>query len=302
MGRTVVLISGLLAATTAAANVQPATTDTIVVTGNSPAEMRRQAKTYVREVGVANSQVQVARWFTSVCPRVFGINKDQADRIEARIRTVTKMVGAPLAGAKCQPNLIMVFADDADAMVERLGNSPPGRLGSPGSTAVRRLRTEQAPVRWWYNVSIQSSDGPPGMPDAPRGAKFTTWSGGEGEPPGNVDSATLHHYSASLLSTRSARGIYAATLVVDSKRIGEVSVRSIADYAALVGLAEVSFGAAPEKSILSLFEPTGDRLLSDRDTSFLSGLYRIAMDREGHLQRQMLVNEIVRPKITTAAK
>lgn len=301
MNRTLVLISGVIAAAVPAnANIQPAD-DTIVVTGNSIAEMRRQAKTYVRQLGVANSQSQAARWLIPVCPRVFGINKNQADRIEARIRAVTEMVGAPLAKASCQPNLIMVFADDADAMVERLGNSPPGRLGLPGSTAVRRLRTEQAPVRWWYNVSIQSSLGTPGMPDSPRGAKFTDAAGNEAEPPGNVDSATLHHYSASLLSTRSARGIYAATLVVDSKRIGEVSVRSIADYAALVGLAEVSFGAAPEGSILSLFSPAGDRLLSDRDTSFLSGLYRIAMDREGHLQRQMLVNEIVRPKTQTAA-
>jgi hypothetical protein len=294
-------MSGLLAVAPATANFQPSSTDTIVVTGNSKSEIRRQAKAYVRQIGVANGQSQAARWFTAVCPRVFGLNKDQAGRIEARIRAVTKMVGAPLAKTKCEPNLVMVFADDADAMVERLGNSPPGRLGSPGSTAVRRLRTEQVPVRWWYNVSIQSSDGPPGMPDAPRGAKFTTWSGGEGEPPGNVDSATLHHYSASLLSTRSQRGIYAATLVVDSKRIGEVSVRSLADYAALVGLAEVNFGASPDDSILSLFEPSGDRLLSDRDTSFLSGLYRITMDREGHLQRQMLVNEIVRPKTQTAA-
>jgi hypothetical protein len=211
------------------------------------------------------------------------------------------MVGAPLAAAKCEPNLVMVFADDADAMVERIGNSPPGRLGAPGSTAVHRLRTEQAPVRWWYNVSIQSSLGTPGMPDAPRGAKFTDYFNNEGEPPGNVDSATLHHYGASLLSTRSARGIYAATLVVDSKRIGAVSVRSLADYAALVGLAEIQLGAAPDGSILSLFEPAGGRSLTDRDTSFLSGLYRIAMDREGHLQRQMLVNEIVRPKTETAA-
>lgn len=301
MKRALILMSGLFAAGPAAANIQAGPSDPIVVTGKSSAEMRREAKTYVRQLGVANSQVQAARWFTAVCPRVFGLNQDQASRIEARIRTVTKMVGAPLAKAKCEPNLVMVFADDADAMVERLGNSPPGRLGSPGSTAVRKLRTEQAPVRWWYNVSIQSSDATPGMPDAPRGAKFTTWSGSEGEPPGNLDSATLHHYSASLVSTRSQRDIYAATLVVDSKRIGEVSVRSLADYAALVGLAEVNFGASPDDSILSLFEPSGDRLLSNRDTSFLSGLYRIAMDREAHLQRQMLINEIVRPKTETAA-
>ena len=301
MKRTILLLSGLSAALPASANIQPAPGDPIVVTGISTDEVRRQAKTYVRQLGVANSQQQVARWFTAVCPKVFGLNSDQAGRIEARIRAVTKMVGAPLAGTSCQPNLVIVFADDADAMVERLGNSPPGRLGSPGSTAVRRLKTEQAPVRWWYNVSIQSSVGTPGMPDAPSGAKFTDYFGNQGEPPGNIDSATLHHYSASLVSTRSARGIYAATLVVDSKRIGAVSVRSIADYAALVGLAEINFGASPDSSILSLFANSNDRQLSDRDLSFLNGLYRIAMDREAHLQRQMLVNEIVRPKKVAAA-
>jgi hypothetical protein len=48
MKRALILMSGMFAVP-AAANVQPTPSDPIVVTGKSSAEMRREAKAYVRQ-------------------------------------------------------------------------------------------------------------------------------------------------------------------------------------------------------------------------------------------------------------
>jgi hypothetical protein len=301
MKKTVVLVSGLLAAFPATANIQPSPNDTIVVTG-SIAEARKQARSYVRELGIANGEQQAARWLTPICPKVVGIQKKQAGWFEGRLRTVSQSVGAPLAKAPCKTNLLVVFTDDADAVIKYAQSHPPGRLGHPGSTAVRKLKTEQAPVRWWYNVGTQSNLGLPEVSDAPKGAAFREpGSNREVDPPGTPWTTVLHHYGASLLSTRSARGIYAATVVIDANRTQPAKLGSLADYAALVGLAEINLGAAPDNSVLSLFKAQDERFLTERDQSFLAGLYRITMDREALLQRQMLVNEIVRPRPGSAS-
>jgi hypothetical protein len=293
MKSALIIACGLLAAAPVAANIQKAPDDPIIVTG-SPAEARKQARSYVRALGVANGQQQAARWITGVCPRALGIEQDQARWVEDRVRTVGRAVRAPLAAKACDANLLVIFTKDADALVKRLGSRPPGRLGEPGSPAVRKLKTEQAPVRWWYNVGWGTSFGVPSSQDTPPGAKFADYFGNEAPPPGNDRTAVLHNYSASLLSTRAVRGIYAATMVVDVTRTKGASLQSLADYAALVGLAEINFRAEPDNSILSLFKPQGDQYLSDRDVSFLSGLYRITLDREASLHRQMLVNAIMR--------
>jgi hypothetical protein len=294
------LACGLVAAVPATANMQ-STDGTIVVTGQSVAQARKEARAFVRELGIANGEQQAARWLVPVCPKVLGIQKKQAAWVESRIRAISQSIGAPLANASCKGNLVVVFADDADGVIKYAQSHPPGRLGHPGSTAVRKLKNEQLPVRWWYNVGNQSNLGVPESSDAPKGAAFIEpIPGRQVDPPGGPWTTVLHSYGASLLSTRAARGIYAATVVIDANRTQPAKLGSLADYAAMVGLAEINLGAEPDNSVLSLFKAQDGRLLTQRDQSFLAGLYRITMDREALLQRQMLVNEIVRPREASA--
>ena len=81
-------------------------------------------------------------------------------------------------------------------------------------------------------------------------------------------------------------------MVIDVKRAEGVPLKSVIDYATLVGLAEIKLGASPGNSILSLFRSDGHNRLTRRDRAFLTGLYRIAMDRRAEQQRRALVGAI----------
>lgn len=298
------MIAGFCAAVAmpAGANVQPLPDDAVVVTGLSPPAARKLAQSYVHDLGVATGEQQAARWLVPVCPRVVGIDKQQEKWVAQRIRAIARQVGAPLAKESCVSNLVVIFTGSADRTVNYLSKHPPGRLGPPGSTRTQQLKKGGLPVRWWYNVSNQTNFGVPEGSDTTPGLKIDGVANIADVFPVNHESTVTHHYSASLVSTRIARGIYAATVVVDVKLASPARVASLSDFAALVGLAEIKLDASPDNSILSLFDdrPT-QLLLSAWDLSFLNGLYRIAMDRPPNQHRQMLVQEMLREKARTAA-
>lgn len=298
------MIAGLCAALAvpASANTQPLPNDPVVVTGLSRPAARKLAQSYVRDLGVATGEQQAARWLVPVCPRVVGIGKDQAKWATQRIRAIARQVGAPLAKEGCSSNLVVIFTDSANQTVDYLSKHPPGRLGSPGSTRTQKLRKGGMPVRWWYNVSNQTNFGVPEGSDTTPGLRLEGYANVSDAFPVNHESTVTHHFSASLVNTQIARGIYAATIVVDVNLASPARVASLSDFAALVGLAEISLDASPDNSILSLFDQSPEQLLiSAWDISFLTGLYRIAMDRQPNLHRQMLVQEMLREKARSTA-
>lgn len=269
--------------------------DTIIVTGQPGQGARKQARSYIGELGVAGSQRPVARWLDPVCPRAVGVSKEHAAIIVSQIRRTAEVAGAPVAGLSCSPNFLVVFAEQADAYVREMAQRRPGLGGQPGSTPVRQLKQAGAPVRWWYNTEVRTNSGRREETDVTPGARFSTMSGAESGLPGKSTTTVTSRYSASLISTQTVRAIYAATVIIDVREAEGVRLKSVVDYATLVGLSEIDPGSSPSDSILSLFEPNSEhQALSRRDTAFLSGLYRIAMDRDGRLQRGLLVREMTR--------
>ena len=98
----------------------------------------------------------------------------------------------------------------------------------------------------------------------------------------------------STVSTKQKRSLTNATLVIEV-RPGMPPLSALADYAALVTLAEIQPDAAHPGSILDLFAaPQRHPALSDLDDGFLTALYRVTMDRLGKRQRQTIVGEMAR--------
>lgn len=272
--------------------------DEIIVTGESRKEIQRRAQAYVRQVGVAVGTTQAARWLTPICPRAIGLNKEHAALVEERIRKNIANVGAPLALAACEPNLLVAFTDNANAVMRRITrlDAAPTRRMSPRDAG--QLKNAEAPVRWWYNTGTQSRDSASESGTFNPTAKFTDKSGNVVDPPVNDRSTVLSQYNSSFISTLAVRAIHAATVVVDVERASGMPLSSVIDYATLVGLAEIKLAAAPDGSILSLFQPgTGQRELSDRDVAFLKGLYRITMDRRADQQQRTLVGQMVKEAV-----
>lgn len=263
--------------------------DVIVVTGELEKQAKEKAKAYIGELGVATGEQPTARWFDPICPRAIGLSKEHSAIVEEQIRTIVREVGAPLAKGKCEANFAIAFTDGPERVVQRISGS---RGGLPFADS-RELKEGSAPIRWWYNTELRSRDGMSAsdspLPWAELGSPSYT-------PLPSGTSGSLAHYNSSMVSTQSVRAIHSATIVVDVQRSEGLPLRSVVDYASLVGLSEIALGASPPESVLSLFQSGGNRALTSRDRGFLTGLYQIAMDRGAARQRRAIVDAMVNPK------
>lgn len=268
----------------------------VVVTGErlTPEETRRRATAYVRAAGVANGDQSVARWIDPVCPRVLGLDEKLAWYVEARVRAVATAAGAPLAGERCAPNLSISFVADASALVRKIAARQPRRLSEVTPPARDALASGTAPIRWWYSTEVRGKDG-----DRLTRMEPTSISGpgaGQGQVlPVNPETSFLALYSNSLVSTQVARAIRSATVIVDVGEATGAKLDGVADYAALVALAEIRpSGDARSDSILGLFDaPVAPAGLTEWDSRFLRELYRLRLDRQARLHRGKLVSALI---------
>jgi len=286
--RTVII--GLLTTTLAASPVfasQGSTSDTINVIGRKPEEIREEAKAFVAMTGVAERPL--ARWIDPICPAALDVREDVARRIEARIRAVATAAGARVARAQCTPNLKIVFSSDAQGLVREVSARTGGFSELPARDRAL-LQADFPPVRWWHTVQERTKDGlRPMATDTPPAAGMDTGSGAV------VLGGLVHQqYRSSFLSSQMLRGIIAAKVVIDVKLAEGIPVDSVADYAALVGLAEIRLSEqAPPNSILSLFSKAGPRELTATDQTFLRTLYKLPLDRTALAHRSLLIRGLV---------
>ena len=267
----------------------PRSDEVIVVTGELQEQAKRKAQAYIKELGVVTGERPTARWFDPICPRAIGLSAQHAAIVEEQMRQIIREVGAPLAKAGCSPNFAVAFTDGPEQVVRHIASAG-SELSPP---AARELKKGKAPVRWWYNTEFRNRDGmsagdtvsPSAFVQAPN---YTPLPSGR--------SGNLSLYGSSLVSTQVVRAISSATVVVDVQRAEGVPLKSVIDYAALVGLSEIAFSASPADSILTLFQSGRNRGLTRRDRAFLTSLYRIAMDRKAEQQRRAIVQAMANPK------
>jgi hypothetical protein len=269
----------------------------VVVTGErlTPEEARSRAAAYVRAAGVANGDRSVARWIDPICPRVLGLEDKLARYLEGKVRAVATAAGAPLAAGKCTPNIAISFVTDASALVRSIAARQPRRMSEVTPSARDALSSGTAPIRWWYSTEVRDKNGGPLLSMEP---PFT--SGGPGTTPGQVlptggDSKFLATHSNSLVGTQVARAIRSATVIVDVGASTGARLDGVADYAALVALAEIRpSGNVRTDSILGLFDaPVAPGGLTEWDSRFLRELYRLRLDRNARLHRGKLAAALV---------
>jgi hypothetical protein len=258
--------------------------DEIVVTGETPERAKREAYTFVRELGVQVGTRQAARWSSPVCPRALGVSDTYAAMVERRIRSVANAAGAPVAPEGCEGNFAILFTTEGAAFVRKMDDRDSSRLRKLRANAQRQLKQAPLPVRWWYNTRVIGRDGRPLVSFPPAGVPAM----------GDEETKYLSLYEPGRISTPTTRGITDVSIVIDVNLAEGKFLGSLIDYAALVGLAEIRLGAAPRNSILSLFAPSPPTQLTSNDSAFLKALYAMPLDRVGRQQRQTIVNSLVR--------
>lgn len=291
-----------LALALAASSGLPAQAEEIVVSGKalSREEAEAKAASYLQAVGMTSSVRPAARWIDRVCPKVTGIGDAKISaRVEARIRAIANDAGARLAQPGCKGNLVVAFTADGGDLARRIGAANPRLMGQVSPEWRGNLVGGDEPIRWWYSSEVRNGDG--------KAATTATlpWlsvpmDGGNNAVTANVDTgnASGGGYNlgtgASLISTNAKRAITGATVLVDVTRAEGKDLDAIADYAALVGLAEIRFvPSPPPETILALFQPDSRATaLTAQDQAMLRSLYRLPLDRHGRYHRGWLVRDV----------
>ncbi len=128
----------------------------IVVTGKGP-EPIRKARRYLHQVLESDSG-QLARFVDPVCPLVLGLPERFRAPIEERFRIVAAASSVRLARAKCQPNLMIVFADSADALIETMRKRRNAAFANLDEGALRDA-FKAGPIHAWRLIVTRDDRG-----------------------------------------------------------------------------------------------------------------------------------------------
>lgn len=279
------LMAGALApAAGIAAQDGPGAND-VVVTGKAKptAERLRTAGEYIRRVGALRDERQLARWIDPVCVRVLGIAGEPAAFVTDSIGRIAAQAGVRVAGPACRPNIVISFTGDGAALARAIHTRAIAQMAEAPPDIRRTILTGDAGIRWWYSTQQKGSDGRELVTGPPMAAPR----GGEGGTSLLPDKPTLAAYTSSAVATYTIRTLTSATAIVDVRQASGFSLRTVAQYLAMVTLAEVyARQPPPQDSILEAFSgPASPKALTPQDRAFLAALYHVPLDRPSRYQK-----------------
>ena len=230
---------------------------------------------FVSEVSAPVRGRGLARWRDPVCVGVVNLRADAAAFIADRVTTVAADLGVDTGREGCQPNIAVIATDDAGALAAALTEARrrafrTGATGTDrGGAALRDFVETERPVRWWQtSLPIDSRTGQ-------RAVRMP------GECTGSCSSVfdfapVLVVDSASLLRSTIINNLQRTVVIIDVDDVQNVSLAQLADYVAMVSLAQIDPNARTDgyASILNVFAmPDSAEGLTDWDRTYLAGLY-----------------------------
>ena len=263
--RCAALASALLAAAGQAQSPKSPATDEIVVTGERD---REEAIHDFIDTVTVEANGQMATFRTDVCPAGFGLPAAYNDIVASRIREVAKKADIPVADPDCDPNLVVIVADDGYEFFEELRRDRPTLFHALELSEIRDVREAEGPVRAWQVVELRGSDG--------RKPERISFIEGLGGPPRYVPRGyKLTGVVPSRILKATRRDLAISFVVFDLAAIEGLTLTQIADHAAMRTLARTGPPEAGAPTILALFEEGGYRAdsLTDWDAAYLKSLY-----------------------------
>lgn len=259
------------------AEADPITLEGIDVVGRPLTDLIRG---FVNEVAAPNRGRNLARWDTAICVGVVNLETETAQYLADRISTVAGDLGLRVGAPGCASNILIVATDDGNGMAQAMAEEyrrtlrPGGEGMDQGSDAFSRFQTVDRPVRWWQVAQPTDSETGVRATRVP-GECFGMCS----DPGSNAESAPLVFvFSASRLNTQIVENIIRTIVIVDLDDVAGLSALQLADYIAMVTLAQVDPDAeiSGYASILNVFDdPTVATSLTHWDQAYLEGLYAV---------------------------
>lgn len=270
----------------------------VVVRGSRLSEIEFDLRHYVteflEEVTAPARTRGYARWQRRVCIGVHNLENTAAQYIVDRISSLALDVGLDPGEPGCRPDVNILFSTDARQMASLMVKSQPrvfrpagGNAGMDlGLAALDDFAESDRPVRWWHvslPVDARTGQAAIAMP---------------GDPPPTVRLA-----GPSRIKSGIRDDMLYVIIVVDVTQLAGKTWQQIADYLAVVSLAQIDPRTNPVSfdSILNLFtNPGAYSGLTDWDRSYLRALYTFDQERVPRAQRGDIVSRIVRQERESA--
>lgn len=275
--------AALVFASAAFAQTNDAPQSDIVVTGVRP----EQIQTFVEQVSAVPPSVdQLARWDEDICLAVAGLPAQQGQSIVDRVSYRAQAVGLSAGRDGCRPNVFVFFASEADAFTHQLVEQRRSlfayyheeNVATLGQEAFTSFVETSRPVRWWHvnqtlgfdghrlgSDQAQSQAGPPPEDFAPT--------------PDGFSNAQAVRRQGTRLRAAERQDFNRVVVIVDGQRASGYPLDAIADYIAMVSLAQIDPAASTLEypTILNLFADDPDAVsfeMTNWDMAYLDGLYR----------------------------
>jgi hypothetical protein len=275
----------------------PIVLEDVTVTGRS---LDTLIEDFVSEVAEPNRNRGLARWRGTVCVSVANLKGEAAQYLVDRISTVAEDLGLRPGAPGCRPNLLIIATEDSSTLAHTLvaEHRDKFRMGASGTdrgmAALRDFQETDRPVRWWQQTMLVDSQTGmravrlPGECRAPCASVFD-------------EVPVIPVFAASRLSTQLINDILRMVVIIDVDEVSDLSILQLADYVAMVSLAQIDPDAdtARYASILNVLDdPTVADGLTNWDLTYLQGLYGAERNRVNIASERSLIEQSIRREHT----
>jgi hypothetical protein len=289
-----------------------------------------QVRAYVGALTIpSRTRSPMPRWYRPLCLGVAGMQAAQARVLNDRIGELADAMGLAVEEPGCRPNVLIHFTRDAATLARgiadqtNLVSANDSTGNSRGEGALAEFVESQDAVRWWH-VSRTGTDGVAfgrsGQSNSEQERTRVQEYTGAGASMGSTEfqlseaqqaAATRQEQSTEQASngtrvrevSRLRGGVMEmmdyVIIVIDANKTTHTTVGALADYVAMVALAQINPDAdtANAPTILNLFSEGVDpkpTQLTSWDLAYLRGLYdsadnpRSTRQQEGQIVRRMM--------------
>lgn len=227
---------------------------------------------------------KLARWESGICPLTLGLRPEAIAFINTRLKETAARVGAPVdTRAGCKPNIEIVFTTTPQGLMDWVREKHPDFLGyHDNSLQADRLASVTHPIQAWYTTATKDINGYVKV-DNPRTI-------GLGDSDDFAFALGMGNVAGSRLADGRSSGFHHVIIAIDPNKMAHYEMGSLADYIAMLALTQLTSLDTCQQlpSIVNLLAKGCARkssALTENDTAYLQGLYRMRGDMNLAIQK-----------------
>ena len=292
------LLAVLLATSPAPAAAQASDDEKVTVQGY------RKAVTDILRERFSQSQSQLARFETKLCPMVAGMPADWTANLTKLIRDNIVAFGGKLAEPGCTVNATVIFSDQPHEFIKAFAKKQPAYFAMT-PRELEQFTAAPRPVVSWHLTEVRDRDGQDlaGVREVTQTETISV--GGNSvdvsRDSGAISAKVNRQSAATRLYTNIREDMLIAFVVVDRQQTPGRSMRQLADITTMHMLLDIKQDAGPKDStsILSLFEPRPEGVepparMSLIDRGIIEGLYSLRQNNRSAAQQYSHIAETIR--------